>query len=157
MGVAAAYEILAWPRADLRIENDCRFRERGVRDDLQAVLLEAMRRKDEKGGDVQDATTEPGRNETGGDVSGLARLARYVREGASEAVGVENIFQDASWRDLLHHAESMGGFFGAGTLKACYVDLGESGNSILLADGQDTVISVNTQCRRDPLLRLLSR
>ncbi len=46
-GKAAAYEILSWSSVSVSIENDCVFEEKLIEGDLQAILLDAMRSKDE--------------------------------------------------------------------------------------------------------------
>lgn len=48
MGLDAAYEILSWDEVSLSIENQCSKQKKEIHADLQAVLLEAMRQKDEK-------------------------------------------------------------------------------------------------------------
>jgi len=47
-GKAAAYEILSWSRVSLAIEHDCVFHDKKIDGDLQAILLDSMRSKDEK-------------------------------------------------------------------------------------------------------------
>jgi len=47
-GKAAAYEILSWSRVSLTIEHDCVFHDKKINGDLQAILLDSMRSKDEK-------------------------------------------------------------------------------------------------------------
>ena len=46
-GKSAAYEILSWSSVSVSIENDCVFDEKLIEGDLQAILLDAMRSKDE--------------------------------------------------------------------------------------------------------------
>ncbi len=46
-GKDAAYEILSWSNVSLSIEQDCVFQEKIIQGDLQAILLDAMRVKDE--------------------------------------------------------------------------------------------------------------
>jgi CheY-like chemotaxis protein len=46
-GKDAAYEILSWSNVSLTIEHDCVFKEKLIDGDLQALLLDAMRAKDE--------------------------------------------------------------------------------------------------------------
>jgi CheY-like chemotaxis protein len=46
-GVDAAYEIFSWGSVTLAIEDACAVKERRIEDGLQAVLLEAMRLKDD--------------------------------------------------------------------------------------------------------------
>jgi CheY-like chemotaxis protein len=46
-GKAAAYEILSWSRVSLSIEHECVFHDKKIDGDLQAILLDSMRSKDE--------------------------------------------------------------------------------------------------------------
>ena len=46
-GKDAAYEILSWSNVSLSIEHDCVFQDKKINGDLQAILLDAMRSKDE--------------------------------------------------------------------------------------------------------------
>jgi len=46
-GKDAAYEILSWSSVSLSIEHECVFQEKIIQGDLQAILLDAMRVKDE--------------------------------------------------------------------------------------------------------------
>ncbi len=47
MGIDAAYAILSWDDVSLSIENHCPKQKKAIDADLQAVLIEAMRQKDE--------------------------------------------------------------------------------------------------------------
>jgi CheY-like chemotaxis protein len=49
-GTEAAYVILSWEDVSFSIQNNCRMGEKRIPGDLQAILLEAMRRKDEARG-----------------------------------------------------------------------------------------------------------
>ena len=46
-GEEAAYEIFSWDEVNLSIQNECRQEEKKINRDLNAILLEAMRLKDE--------------------------------------------------------------------------------------------------------------
>ena len=48
MGIEAAYVVLSWPDVTLTIQNRCPKNDSNIQKDLQAVLLEAMRRQDEE-------------------------------------------------------------------------------------------------------------
>ena len=47
-GKEAAYRILSWEEATLAIQETCPLKENRIQQDLQAILLEAMRQKDER-------------------------------------------------------------------------------------------------------------
>ncbi len=61
-GKDAAYEILSWSNVSLSIEHDCVFQEKKIDADLQVILLDAMRLKDE--GPDED-TAAPDRKPSG--------------------------------------------------------------------------------------------
>jgi len=54
-GVDAAYIVLSWENVSLSIQNVCPKKEKAIADDLQKVLLEAMRRKDDSIGSDEDS------------------------------------------------------------------------------------------------------
>ena len=60
-GKAAAYDILSWTGVSVFIENNCVFEDKKIDGDLQAILLDAMRSKDENAeADGEEASsTEP--------------------------------------------------------------------------------------------------
>jgi CheY-like chemotaxis protein len=59
-GEAAAYKIFAWDEVTLSIENTCSLKEGKIQGDLQAILLEAMRLKDEVGQEEEPAAVVEG-------------------------------------------------------------------------------------------------
>ncbi len=63
-GKDAAYAILSWSNVSLSIEHDCVFQEKLIDGDLQAILLDAMRAKDELAEEeAERAEEEDGANE----------------------------------------------------------------------------------------------
>ncbi len=53
-GKEAAYKLLAWEKVNISIENSCLLDQKEINDDLQAILLDALRLKDETGKSEQD-------------------------------------------------------------------------------------------------------
>jgi len=51
-GIDAAYLIFSWEEVNLSIQNECPKKERKIEGDLQGILIEAMRRKDEATAEV---------------------------------------------------------------------------------------------------------
>jgi predicted regulator of Ras-like GTPase activity (Roadblock/LC7/MglB family) len=47
-GVEAAYDILSWEKAEIALQSGCRRKNRVIREDVMAVLLESLRRQDEE-------------------------------------------------------------------------------------------------------------
>lgn len=62
-GKKAAYEVLSWEKVTLSIENSCLIKSREIHDELQAILLDAMRMKDETGSSEEDFSEEPESNQ----------------------------------------------------------------------------------------------
>lgn len=163
-GVDAAYEIFSWDEVTLSIQNVCAQKEKKIESDLQVVLLEAMRLKDEaeQAGEPQilieekkDAEKAPDQTE-----SQKPDLVRNIRSKLEKEIGgrcgLEDISQDSSWDNLMAQMEEVGEFLGAGKLKVGYIDRGESNDFILLPGKETTVISVNPKCPRDRIVQVLS-
>lgn len=79
-GRAAAYEILSWPGVSLSIENSCAIEKKNIDGELQAILLDAMRNKDED--DTAD-TVEP--VDSGPDQTAPAETAPTPSEAGNKA------------------------------------------------------------------------
>ena len=71
-GLEAAYEILSWSGVSLSIENSCPISEKLIEGELQAILLDAMRSKDENG-DVDSAAGIQNGKEPPGKVEAVSR------------------------------------------------------------------------------------
>ncbi|MBW1803168.1 MAG: response regulator, partial [Deltaproteobacteria bacterium] len=163
-GVDAAYEIFSWDDVTLSIQNVCAQKERKIESDLQVVLLEAMRLKDEAEQaeepqilieEKKDAEKAPDQTES--QKPDLVRNIRSkVEKEIGERCGLEDISQDSSWDNLMAQMEEVGEFLGAGKLKVGYIDRGESNDFILLPGKETTVISVNPKCPRDRIVQVLS-
>jgi len=57
-GKQTAYEIFAWDEVTLSIQDDCAIKEKKIDEDLQAILFDAMRLKDEAGEDEEAFSEE---------------------------------------------------------------------------------------------------
>jgi CheY-like chemotaxis protein len=163
-GVKAAYEIFSWDEVTLIIQNVCSQKEKKIKSDLQVVLLEAMRLKDEssqteepkvlteekKGAEKTPDQAESKKPDFIQDIR--SKLEREI----GERCGLEDIFQDSLWDSLMAQMSEVGEMFGAGKLKVGYLDSGESNDFILLPGKKTTVISVNPKCPRDKIVQVLS-
>ena len=54
IGKQAAYIILSWDKVMISIENTCHVQNKGINEELQAILLDALRMKDERGSNPND-------------------------------------------------------------------------------------------------------
>ena len=163
-GEFAAYEIFSWDETEISIQNSCALKKKKINRDLQAILLEAMRLKDEAAqrqepvderkdeGEVEEVTEVEEPQET---VTKNAILDKLKKE-IGKNVGLEDIYEDASWDSLLAQMSRIGVFFDAGKIKVSYVDRGELKDFILLPGKKTTVISVDPRCPKDRIIQVLS-
>ncbi|OIN96822.1 MAG: hypothetical protein AUJ48_00935 [Deltaproteobacteria bacterium CG1_02_45_11] len=163
-GKPAAYEIFSWDKVTLSIQDTCAIKEKRIDEELQAILFEAMRLKDEAEEHGESADETRDEKEAEKDIKRSeappAPVADIVRHKLEKLMGeknvLENIYQDRSWDYLLTQTVKVGKFFGAGILKACYINQGESTDFILLPGDETTVITVSPKCPRDRILQVLS-
>ncbi len=163
-GEAAAYKIFSWDEVNLSIQNECRQKEQKVHRDINAILLEAMRLKDEAGEaeepeaveeeieeieelseELEPETPDP-----------LMSIQNRLKEQIGERCGLEDIYQDDSWDGFMAQISRMGAFFGAGKLKLAYLDRSEPNDLILLPGYKTSVLLVNSKCPRDRIITILS-
>lgn len=158
-GLEAAYEIFSWEHVNLSIQNTCNKRERKIQRDLQGILLEAMRRKDEFSG-------EPGKPATGepypappqdGPPESFDEIRGRLDPPSRERWGIEEIYRDRSWEEPLDRLRSAGERLGAGRLKLAYLDRGTVEDIILvpLRDGEPAAVTVKHGSPKDRILRAL--
>ena len=159
-GEAAAYEIFSWDDVSLSIQNSCPQRERRIHRDLQAILLDAMRLKDELKRIVKPtaprkkpATPAKEKIERLGPVE---RVKQFLKKEVGEGYGVEDVYEDNSWESFVKGIRRLGAAFEAGEFKAAYVDRGESRDFILIPGESVTVVAVNPKCARDRIMEALS-
>ncbi|TYT75397.1 response regulator [Desulfobotulus mexicanus] len=162
-GISAAYKVLAWQPVSLMIENQCKAINQTIHSDLQAILMEAMRLKDEMDQEEDDLSIAiesalpelHSEEELISDYKEIDPLQNWLNYMEDQSPGIESVYKDASWRDLLLHAHFIGDIFEAGPLEACYVNMEEASESIILPDGKDTVIAVRPACKRELMIKLL--
>jgi len=158
-GEDAAYEIFSWEQVSLSIQNSCQQKEKRIHRDLQAILLEAMRRKDER---RSSKKVPPGKNKD--KQKGTVKNRKLSPEGVkqilathfAEGAGVEDIYEDEAWEGLVQEFRRVATFMKAGEFKVGYLDRGADHDFIILPSDRPTVISVNPKCPRDRLMETLS-
>jgi hypothetical protein len=159
-GEAAAYDIFSWDDVSLSIQNACPQRERRIHRDLQAILLDAMRLKDElkrmgKRPAPRKPSPAPAREKIER-VGPVERVKRFLKKEVGEGYGIEDVYEDNSWENLVKSIRRLGAAFNAGELKVAYIDRGDSKDFILLPGDSVTVVAVNPRCARDRIMEALS-
>lgn len=163
-GEAGAYEIFSWDEVSLSIQNACPQKEKKIQAELQAILLDAARLKDEAGCEEgpepvaknSEKTVKVSEAEESQESKVIANIRARLEKEIGERRGVEAIYHDNSWDGFIAQATRVGTFFNAGKLKLGYIDRNESNDFILVPGEQTTVISVNPKCPRDRIIKVIS-
>ena len=163
-GEAAAYAIFLWDEVNLSIQNECLLKEKKIKNELQAILLEAMRIKDEAGQAeepviVEEVEQGPERIVAGKEsvkIDLIDIIKSKVEKKIDNRYMLDDIYYDSSYDGLLSQMTKVGMFFNSGKLKVGYVDRGESGDFILVPGKETIVISVSPKCPRDKVIQVLS-
>jgi CheY-like chemotaxis protein len=146
-GEAAAYEIFSWDDVSLSIQNSCPQRERRIHRDLQAILLDAMRLKDELKRIGKPATPRKrpatAAKERIERLSPVERVKQFLKKEVGEGYGIEDVYEDNSWESFVKGIRSLGAAFKAGEFKVAYIDRGQSSDFVLLPGESVTVVAVN--------------
>lgn len=156
---SAAFEIFSWGKVALSIQYDCAIKKKKIDGDLQALLIDAVRLRDEAGENEKLVAETQETKDIEESKPKTLPVEDIVRNKLEKVKGgskyLRDIYQDNSWSDLVTQASEVGKFFVAGTLKSCYIDRGEATDFILLPGKEITVISIDPKCPRDRFLRAL--
>jgi CheY-like chemotaxis protein len=160
-GIEAAYMIFSWEEVTLSIQNECPQKDNKINSDLQPIILEAMRLKDEAD-DNEDETIE-GDEETIEQItldenhaSPIERIKSRLDIEIGERCGLEDIYQDDSMNGLVETLSAMGSAFSFGAMRLGYIDRGAATDTILLPGNPSTIIAVDPKCPRDKIIQVLS-
>lgn len=157
-GEPAAHKIFSWDAVNLSIQNGCALTENKIRKELQPLILEAARQKDEKGDDEPPAAfleDEPPGSATSSSES-LTHIKDKIEQELGQSCGLEDIYLDEAWDRHVEEFTKMGEKLSFGKLMLGYVDKGQATDYILLPRESTTVIAVDPKCPRDKLISLLN-
>lgn len=173
-GSEAAYEIFSWEKVTLSIQDTCIVEKQQIHDDLQAILMEAMRLKDEAAENEahleQDELAKPveiadvAPEDTEKDplqledtiVTETDPLQEKLERLSRQRKWIKEIHQDNQWNELIARVAALGNGFNAGKLKSIYINRGDATDYILMPDEKTTVISVASNRPHDRILQVLS-
>ena len=156
-GESAAHEIFSWDAVNLSIQNGCALEENKIQSDLQPLILEAMRRKDEQEPEVVPETViEQVDSGPKAPADQLTRLKAKIEEGIGQQCGLEDLYQDTLWDSRVTQLSKIGAFFQLGKLMIAYIDKGDTNDYILIPGQKTTVATVDPRCPRDKLLRVIT-
>ena len=157
-GESAAHEIFSWDAVNLSIQNGCALKENKIQSDLQPLILEAMRRKDEEEPEeVPESVME--QIEPGGEkpADRLKQLKLRIEQEIGPQCGLEDLYQDEFWDSRVAQLSKVGEFFHLGDFTLAYIDKGDTNDYILIPGRKTTVITVDPRCPRDKILRVISK
>jgi CheY-like chemotaxis protein len=165
-GEKAAHEIFSWDEVTLSIQNGCPLTEKRIQGELQAILLEAMRLKDEARqtthsstgpedeGDPkqrQENSSPPHRADGPGENRRDESLKEIIQD-----LGLDPFRKDSTWDGLLAQMARIGTFFEAGRLRLCYINREEAKDYILLPKKETMLFFVSPKSPREKIMKRLS-
>ncbi len=166
-GKPAAYEIFSWDKVTISIQNVCPPIANRINSDLQPLILEATRLKDESAADEQTPQPEAAKPEepTRPDAAKkkkqeedpILRIRSVIEEQVGQRSGLEDVFKDASWDKAVRQWSKLGSMLAVGELQLCYVDRGEAKDFIILPGSETIVLTVNPKCPRDKIITVLRK
>ena len=143
-----------WDEVTLSIQNNCSLKEKKIHRELQAILLEAMRLKDEEGQKEEVPLVEE--EKLGESPTTLDQIEDQLEKELGDRSGVRDIFHDDSWDGLIRQATSIASSFDMGMLKVGYIDKGEADDFALLPGNKTIIVSINPKSPRDRIIQVLS-
>jgi CheY-like chemotaxis protein len=167
-GEEAVYTILSWDDVLISIQNTCSIKTRKIHKDSQALLMDAMRIKDEskeeESLDVVEQDKDDEKNKIKQDVqysalsdSGMhiENVQKRIESLMGEKSGVRDIYQDDSLDSVLDYAHRLGETFGSGDLRLVFVEDAAGGCRFLVPGRSTTVISVAPNAPREKMIQIL--
>jgi len=168
--IEAAYRILSWDDVSLSIQDSCPVTYNRIERDPQAVLMEAMRLKDEGESGTPEDDEETGSNQQAkqikediieesraeSEASQIEGIRRRLESSLGERAGLEDVFQDASFDGLVEVAEKLGEALQSGAFRTGFVDRQDSGSAFILPSKPATIVSVSSRSPREKMIALLS-
>ncbi len=159
-GKPAAFKIFSWEEVNISIQNVCPKIENKIESELQPLILEAARLKDERRKEKKEVVEEVKAQEVKAheveSSDTIGDIKNKIEKQVGSKCGLEDIYVDPSLDDWAAQMSSVGVFFGIGKLKVCYLDKGKSNDTILLPGKNTTVISVDSKCPKDKIIQVLS-
>jgi CheY-like chemotaxis protein len=150
---AAVYEIFSWDPVSLSIQNDCPVMERRIKKNLNNLILEAARRKDERdAGDPAESAASAGPADA---ASALDRMREKIESAAGPRFSVKELRTEEPWSGRIRRLAGAGLELKLGKLLAGHIDDGEPFDYLIVADPVPAAFAVSPKGSRDRLLQLL--
>ncbi len=162
-GVDAAHKILIWNNVNIKIENRCVDIKKKITEDTQAILLEAMRMKDENEDENEnededeDEKKSQNKKKTGEKLFTIDVIKETLKNALPDHTdAIKNIIFDNSLVNQTDNLKQLGEIFNAGKLEAIYIDNKEElTNSLIIPDDNISVISFSQKFCRNKIMNAL--
>ncbi|MFH1984485.1 MAG: response regulator [Pseudomonadota bacterium] len=164
-GLEVAHEILGWDKVSLSIEDTCVISEKLIPGELQAILFDAMRQKDESSATPDDfmepevpsmtVSTTPEKPQMATSPNRPSVLQNRIAAIVADTPCIKPMDMDDSWKSFLGSIQNLGDAVGAGDLKSCYLNFGNNRRVVLIGDTPPAVLRFSEECPRDVIRQLL--
>jgi len=157
-GLTAAREIISWDDVSISIENSCNLNQRNIQVSLNALILEAMRVKDERPKSQQTTGTEtPNLRVTPDKTNKVLTSVQAKLKNAFLGRWIPNAsYVDNSWGKMIKSIQEISSSLNFGDLKALYLERKRGLPLAIVPDEEIVVLELDSTCSRDKLLRVLS-
>ena len=160
---AAAYEIFSWEQISLVIQNSCPVKDRRIVKTLNALLLEAARRKDEESEHGETASAvdaEPVLQTEStapplGDTTVPTELVRKLEGCAELKPHLGGIRIEAQWQPLVAALRHLGDYFQAGALHSVAIGTGQAQDVLILPADEPIAIHLDAKFPKDKVFALI--
>jgi CheY-like chemotaxis protein len=161
-GLPAAYQIFGWDEVTLSIQNECPVKENIINSDLQPIILDAARLKDEAEYEAEAPEAPADReDQTPIDtavpgLSPIENVRQLLQRKVGDRCGLQDIYLDRAVNDRIGPFVALGQQCSFGALKLGYFDRGGNTDEIVLPGDECVVVKVNPRCPRDKIIQVLS-
>jgi DNA-binding response OmpR family regulator len=84
-------------------------------------------------------------------------LRQKIESNMGRRSGLEDIYQDRSYADIVLQMLRLGKVLDAGELKLAYINKRQANDFIVLPDEESTVLAFHSKCPRDRIIQILTR
>lgn len=173
-GKEAAYRILSWDKVNISIENSCIAEKKEIDEDLQAILLDALRLKDEFGTTEKDfnefnvktelketlnVSEEPLIKSEDINKDDDALLLERIKNLSDDDNSIKSYIINKNWNSFNTQVTALGFYFNSGSYKGSYLNNYNSNNIIVIPiDNQKSCeVVVDLKCSPERIINSINK
>lgn len=167
LGKEAAYKILSWDKVNISIENNCIIDTKEINEELQAILLDALRLKDELGSLEKDFNEfnimpneliEPIIKVKDKKTDNDTMLIDRIKNISDAENSIKSVKINKEWNSFNTQATVLGLFFSLGVYKGSYLNNFNSDNIIIIPidDDNSYEIVVDLKCSPERIINSIN-